>query len=289
MGIFGAGDAGAAITNLVAPLAVISFGSSTVPLIYGVVMLVAAFLFLLLSSEDPQHQKQRKIDRPLKEELKPLWELRVWRFGLYYFFVFGGFLALTLWLPQYYVEQYGLDLKTASFVTLLFTVPAALVRALGGWFADYFGARTINWVVFWVCIGCLFFLSYPPTTMTIHGIDQDLSLHIVTPIWLFVGLLFVMGVAMGFGKASVYRLIYDYYPNHVGAVGGAVGLIGALGGFVLLILFGLANDLTRIGTSCFMLLYGVLAGCMILMHYAIKRDQFRQRLAQAQADEFLSL
>jgi NNP family nitrate/nitrite transporter-like MFS transporter len=66
-------------------------------------------------------------------------------------------------------------------------------------------------------------------------------------------------------------------------------LIGALGGFALLILFGLANDLIGISTSCFMLLYGVLAGCMILMHYAIKRDQFRLRLAQAEADEFLTL
>ena len=289
MGIFGAGDAGAAITNLVAPAAIISFGSSQVPLIYGVVMLIVAFVFLLTSTEDPQHQNQRKIDRPFKVELKPLGELRVWRFGLYYFFVFGGFLALTLWLPQFYVEQYGLSLKTASFATLLFTIPAALVRALGGWFADYFGARTINWMVFWVCLVCLFFLSYPPTTMTIHGIERDLTLHISTPIWLFTGLIFVMGVAMGFGKASVYRLIYDYYPGHMGAVGGAVGLIGALGGFTLLILFGLASDLTGITTSCFMLLYGVLAGCMILMHYAIKRDEFRQRLAQAQADEFLSL
>ena len=289
MGIFGAGDAGAAITNLVAPMAVMSFGSARVPLIYGVVMLVVAFGFLLLSSKDPQHARQRKLDRSLNEELKPLGELRVWRFGLYYFFVFGGFLALTLWLPQFYVSQYGLTLKMASFATLLFTVPAAFVRALGGWFADYFGARTINWMVFWVCLVCLFFLSYPPTTMIIHGIEQDLSLHLHTPMWLFTALLFVMGVAMGFGKASVYRLIYDYYPGHIGAVGGAVGLIGALGGLSLLLLFGLANDLTGISTSCFMLLYGVLAGCMILMHYAIKRDQFRLRLAQAEADEFLSL
>jgi len=289
MGIFGAGDAGAAITNLVAPMAVISFGSDRVPLVYGAVILVMAMLFLLLSTDDPQHSSGRRIDRPLQQELKPLAELRVWRFGLYYFFVFGGFLALTLWLPQFYVSQYGLTLKMASFATLLFTVPAALVRALGGWFADYFGARTINWMVFWVCLVCLFFLSYPPTTMTIHGIDQDLTVHIYTPMWLFTALIFVMGVAMGFGKASVYRLIYDYYPGHVGAVGGAVGLIGALGGFSLLLLFGLANDLTRISTSCFMLLYGVLAGCMILMHYAIKRDQFRLRLAQAEADEFLSL
>ena len=289
MGIFGVGDAGAAITNLVAPMAVISFGSDRVPLIYGAVILLMAILFLLLSTDDPQHSKGGKIDRPLQQELKPLGELRVWRFGLYYFFVFGGFLALTLWLPQFYVSQYGLTLKMASFATLLFTVPAALVRALGGWFADYFGARTINWMVFWVCLVCLFFLSYPPTTMTIHGIDQDLTVRIYTPMWLFTALIFVMGVAMGFGKASVYRLIYDYYPGHIGAVGGAVGLIGALGGFSLLLLFGLANDLTRISTSCFMLLYGVLAGCMILMHYAIKRDQFRLRLAQAEADEFLSL
>jgi NNP family nitrate/nitrite transporter-like MFS transporter len=289
MGVFGAGDAGAAITNLVAPMAIVSFGAPRVPLIYGVVLLIIAFVFLLMSKEDPQHQRQGKIDRPLTEEFKPLREIRVWRFGLYYFFVFGGFLALTLWLPQYYVEQYDFDLRTASFATLLFTIPAAVVRALGGWFADYFGARTINWMVFWVCLVCLFFLSYPPTTMTIHGTDRDLVLNIYMPVWLFTGLLFVMGVAMGFGKASVFRLIYDYYPKHVGAVGGAVGLIGALGGFSLPILFGLASDMTSINSSCFMLLYGVLIGCMMLMYYSIKQDQFRERLAQAQADEFLTL
>ena len=203
MGVFGAGDAGAAITNLVAPAAVIAFTASKVPVLYGVVLLVRAVLFMLLSTPAPIHQKQGKIDRPLREELKPLQTLRVWRFGMYYFFVFGGFLALTLWLPQFYVERYGLDLKTASFATLLFTVPAALVRALGGWFADHFGARTINWMVFWVCLVCLFFLSYPPTTMTIHAIDRDLSLHIYTPVWLFTGLMFVMGVAMGCGSWAV--------------------------------------------------------------------------------------
>jgi NNP family nitrate/nitrite transporter-like MFS transporter len=289
MGIFGAGDVGAAITNLVAPLAVLTFAEGQIAVIYGAVMILVAVAFLLISSEDPQHQKLAKVPRLLADELRPLKELRVWRFGLYYFFVFGGFLALALWLPQFYVESYGMDLKTASFATLLFTVPAALVRALGGWFADYFGARTINWMVFWVCIVCLFFLSYPPTTMTIHGINGDVSLRIYTPVWLFSALIFVMGVAMGFGKASIFRIIYDYFPGHMGSVGGAVGMIGAMGGFVLPLMFGMANDLTGINTSCFMLLYGVLASCMILMHFAIKRDEFRQRYAQAQADEFLSL
>ena len=94
---------------------------------------------------------------------------------------------------------------------------------------------------------------------------------------------------MGFGKASIFRIIYDYYPDNVGVVGGAVSAIGALGGFSLPILFGVAADLTGIRSSCFMLLYGVLAACMVLMFYAIKLDEFRQRVNQARADDFLTL
>jgi NNP family nitrate/nitrite transporter-like MFS transporter len=289
MGIFGAGNAGAAITNLVAPLIILSYGWQAVPNIYGTVLLAIAILFWFFSWS-PSYRSQRTRSRQSwTEEMRPLRELRVWRFGLYYYFVFGGFLALTLWLPQYYVGEYGLDLKTASFATLLFTLPAAIVRALGGWFADNFGARRINWSVFWVCLVCLFFLSYPPTTMTIHGIERNLFLNIHINLWVFVLLTFVMGLAMGFGKASIYRIIYDYYPDNVGVVGGAVAAIGALGGFSLPILFGLAADLTGIRSSCFMLLYGVLAGCMVLMFYAIKLDQFRHRLDQAKADDFLTL
>lgn len=285
MGIFGAGNAGAAITNLVAPIILLNYGWQALPNIYGALLLAIAVLFWL--SADKSVGSRRK--KSWAEELRPLKELRVWRFGLYYYFVFGGFLALTLWLPQYYVGEYGLDLKTASFVTLLFTLPAAIVRALGGWFADNFGARRINWSVFWACLVCLFFLSYPPTTMTIHGIERDLFLDIHINLWVFVLLTFVMGLAMGFGKASIYRIIYDYYPDNVGVVGGAVAAIGALGGFSLPILFGVAADLTGIRSSCFMLLYGVLAGCMVLMFYAIKLDEFRHRLDQARADDFLTL
>ncbi|MEH6469269.1 MAG: nitrate/nitrite transporter [Porticoccus sp.] len=289
MGIFGAGDVGAAITNLVAPIIIINYGWQAVPKYYGVVLLVVALLFWVFTQSAPKSSLPKEDDESLVNKLRPLRNLRVWRFGLYYYFVFGGFLALTLWLPQYYVGEYGLDLKTASFVTLLFTLPAAIIRAPGGWFADNFGARRINWLVFWVCLVCLFFLSYPPTTMTIHGIERDLFLDIRISLWMFVLLTFVVGLAMGFGKASIFRIIYDYYPDNVGVVGGAVSAIGALGGFSLPILFGIAADLTGIRSSCFMLLYGVLAGCMVLMFYAIKIDAFRQRVDQARADDFLTL
>ena len=198
MGIFGAGNAGAAITNLVAPMIVVAFGWRMVPQVYSVAMLVTAVLFWLFTWTDPAHLKgaAEASQRPsLAKQLAPLAELRVWRFGLYYFFVFGGFVALALWLPKYYIAEYGLDLKTASFITMLFTLPSGLIRALGGWFSDHYGARSVNWGVFWVCLVCLFFLSYPQTTMTIHGIQGDLSLGIGLNVWLFTFLVFVVGIA----------------------------------------------------------------------------------------------
>ncbi|WP_371369499.1 nitrate/nitrite transporter [Pseudomonas sp. QL9] len=292
MGIFGAGNAGAAITNLVAPLIVVGFGWRMVPQVYSLAMLAMALLFWCCTWSDPAHAGAAGLARrSLKQQLAPLGELRVWRFGLYYFFVFGGFVALALWLPRYYIAEYGLDLKTASFITMLFTLPSGLVRALGGWFSDSYGARAVNWGVFWVCLVCLFFLSYPQTTMTIHGIRGDLSLGIGLNVWLFTFLVFVVGIAQGFGKASVYRIIHDYYPQNMGTVGGMVGVIGGLGGFCLPILFGYAADRVGVRSSCFMLLFGLTVICMVWMHYAIKQQRRldgRARVADVDAVSVVS-
>lgn len=272
MGIFGAGNAGAAITNLVAPMIVVAFGWRMVPQVYSVAMIIMALIFWIFTYPDPIHQERRKTGThvSMADQLAPLKELRVWRFGMYYYFVFGGFVALALWLPKYYVGEYGMDLKTASMITMCFTLPSGLIRALGGWMSDQWGARNVNWGVFWVCLICLFIVSYPHTSYTVHGITADYSFDIGTNVWVFTALVFVVGIAMGIGKASVYRIIHDYYPNNMGSVGGMVGVIGGLGGFTLPILFGLASDLLDIRSSCFMLLFGVVGICMISMHVAIR-------------------
>jgi NNP family nitrate/nitrite transporter-like MFS transporter len=289
MGVFGAGNIGAAITNLIAPLMIIAYGWRVAPTVYGVVLLLLGFLFWLLTNEDNSlTSKKNKIKIKFSEQLKPLANARVWRFGLYYFFVFGGYISLVLWLPQYYVSHYGLDIKTASFLTLMFTVPGALARVLGGWSADQLGARNVNWTVFWVCLACLFFLSYPPTSMTVHGIDQDTTFVVDMPVWLFTFLIMVMGGAMGFGMASVYRTVYDYYPDRMGVVGGMVGMLGAIGGFVLPILFGVVADLMGVRSSCFMLLYGILIVCMCVMFYGIRTEERRTRLQEAIRNNFLN-
>lgn len=286
MGVFGAGNAGAAITLAITPLIIRWWGWEAIGVFYTAGMLMMIILFAIFAPEESAFMQTRK--KPsLREHLQPLKEIKVWRFGLYYYFVFGSFLALILWLPQYYMRTYQLDIESAMALTLLFVTSSSIVRALGGWFSDRYGGRAVNWSVFWVCLICLFFLSYPPTTMTIHGVEKDVQLYIEINVWVFTGLIFIIGIAQGFGRASVYKIIHDYYPNHMGSVGGTVATIGAMGGFTLPVLFGIAVDRVGIHTACFMLLYGILAFCMMVMHFSIKSEQRKRLLREAQANNFL--
>ncbi|WP_448565946.1 MFS transporter [Thalassotalea ganghwensis] len=286
MGVFGAGNAGAAITLIIAPYIIEHYGMSMIGPLYAGGMLFVILLFAFIAPETPSYLKAPEHIK-WRQHLAPLKQLKVWRFGLYYYFVFGSFLALTLWLPHYYVAAYGLTMQQSMALTLLFVASSSLVRAVGGWFADKYGARKVNWGVFWVCLVCLFFLSYPPTTMVIQGVEKQVNVHIEINVWLFTFLIFTIGIAQGFGRASVYKIIYQYYPKQMGSVGGIVSMVGALGGCTLPIMFGLAVDFIGVYTACFMLLYGVLATCMVLMYYANQQEQYQQRIAHAIEQNFL--
>ena len=100
-------------------------------------------------------------------------------------------------------------------------------------------------------------------------------------------LIIIIGLAQGFGRASVYKMIHDYYPLQMGSVGGTVAMLGGIGGFTLPVLFGLAVDIAGVYSASFMLLYGVVAFCMIAMYFALKTDQYERRLAAALDNDFL--
>jgi NNP family nitrate/nitrite transporter-like MFS transporter len=275
MGIFGAGNAGAAVTNMVAPLIVVALGWRAVPEIYSAAMLVMAVLFWLFTYPDPLLEERRRRENAptLADQLVPLWDIQVWRFGLSYFFVFGGFVALALWLPKYYMQEYNLGLTEASYIVLAFTLPSGVFRALGGWFSDKWGGYTVAWWVFWVSLICLFFLSYPATTFTVHGISGEITFDVAVSVIFFTFLIFIVGIAQGIGMASVYRSLADGYPGNMGTVGGLVGVIGGLGGFFLPIMFGIAADATNVRSSTFMLMYVFLAGVMVWTWLAARQER----------------
>ena len=111
----------------------IAFGWQQTAQIYAIVLAVVAVLFFLLSKEDPvTHARKSAAQRPRGtfSELEPLKKLQVWRFSLYYFFVFGAFVALALWLPRYLVGVYDLDIRTAGMLAAAYSVPASLFRAM---------------------------------------------------------------------------------------------------------------------------------------------------------------
>ena len=274
LGIFGAGNIGSAVTKLLAPMVMVAAGWMMVAKVWAIGLAVVAVLYFLFSQEDPSLEQRRKSGvkpMPFREQMAPLKNLQVWRFALYYFFVFGGFVALALWLPRYLIGAYGMDVKTAGMLAACYSIPASLFRVVGGWMSDKYGARTVMYWTFGVSVICCFLLAYPDTQYVVKGIQGDIVFHLAIGVVPFTMLVFVLGFFMSLGKAAVYKHIPAYYPQYVGAVGGVVGMIGGLGGFLLPIAFGALNDLTGIWTSCFMLLFVVVACALAWMHFAIRR------------------
>ncbi|TXL66323.1 MFS transporter [Zeimonas arvi] len=264
MGVFGAGNSGAALNKFVAPALLVAFGWAVVPQVYAIALAITVVVFWTFSRSDPAHLV--KGGTSFRQQLAMLKDPRVLKYCQYYSIVFGGYVALSLWMVQYYVNEYGLDIRVAALLAACFSLPGGVLRAIGGWLSDKHGAHKITWWVMWVSWICLFLLSYPQTEFTIQTVDGPKTFFIGLNVWTFTALMFVMGIAWAFGKASVFKYISDEYPQNIGAVSGIVGLAGGLGGFVLPIMFGVLLDLTGIRSSAFMLMYGVVWVSLIWMY-----------------------
>lgn len=275
LGVFGAGNVGASITKLIGPTLIalvpaaglaggfIPGGWRFVPFLYCVllgVLAVATWLFT------PRHDRKPGAARPVIEMLRPLKYVRVWRFSLYYVVVFGAYVALSVWLPKYYVDVYHLNLKTAALLTVLFIFPASLLRPLGGYLSDKYGARRVMYGVFSIMFGATLLLSFA-----------------LGPA-LFTVLVVIVGVGMGIGKAAVYRYIPDYFPKDVGAVGGLVGMLGALGGFFLPLIFAAVYARTKIPQTTFLVLFVLVTISFGWLHVTVLGLKKKALLEQSRVD-----
>ncbi|MGD9479203.1 MFS transporter [Shinella sp. G-2] len=258
LGIFGAGNVGAAVTKFLAPVVLVAAGWQMVAEYWAAALFLTAVLFWFTTSDDPafRSRKEGKAPRrPMLQEFAPLKNAQVWRFSLYYFFAFGGFVALSLWLPRYLVGVYGFDIATAGMIAAAYSVPGSIFRALGGMLSDRKGARSVMYWVFGISAAATLVLSVPAAL----------------PPAIFILAVFVLGFVMSLGKAAVYKHIPAYYPESIGAVGGIVGMVGGLGGFLLPIAFGLLKDATGLWSSCFILLFAVVTISLFWMHLSIRQ------------------
>ncbi|MBP7131662.1 MAG: NarK/NasA family nitrate transporter [Aquabacterium sp.] len=265
MGVFGAGNSGAAVNKFIAPAIVVAAGWTMVPQVYAAIMLGTAIVFWLGSAHDPAHLVPAS-KGGFMAQLQALKDPRVLKYCQYYSIVFGGYVALALWMVQYYVGEYGLDIRVAALLAACFSLPGGVLRAIGGWLSDKHGAHKVTWWVMWVSWISLFILSYPQTDFTITTVNGPQTFHIGLNVYTFTAVMFVLGIAWAFGKASVFKYISNDYPGNIGTISGIVGLAGGLGGFVLPIIFGYLLDLTGVRSSAFMFLYGVVWVSLIWMY-----------------------
>ena len=278
LGVFGAGNVGASVTKLIGPgliaasagstyVGVVEGGWRLIPVIYAVALLVMAVLTWFLA---PRHDHVPGRGQSLRQQLRPLREVRVWRFGLYYVAVFGAYVALAAWLPKYYVDNYDVGLETAALLTASFIFPASLLRPVGGWFSDRFGARRAMYWTFGVMLATTFLLALPGGHLVVTTNEGPRSaLPYTLGIVPFAVLVFLLGCAMGVGKAAVYKHIPEYFPDNVGAVAGLVGMLGGLGGFFLPPLFAYVQGWTGLPTSTFFTLFLLTAACAVWMHWTV--------------------
>lgn len=281
LGVFGAGNVGASVTKFIGPPiiagtvgasyigGIIPGGWRFVPALYAILLVFTALAILLLT---PADTVRIQASRPLKDMFTPLKYVQVWRFSLYYVVVFGAYVALASWMPKYYVSVYKMNLHDAALLTALFIFPASLLRPFGGHLSDKMGARKLMYASFGTMLFALLLLAAPfghIVLETPEGAKNILpfSLGIVP----FTLLLFIVGCAMGIGKAAVFKHIPEYFPKDVGAVGGLVGTLGALGGFLLPPLFVSVKGWTGLPQSTFIVLFLLTLIASLWMHFTISR------------------
>ena len=124
-------------------------------------------------------------------------------------------------MVQYYVGEFGLDIRAAALLAACFSLPGGVLRAVGGWLSDKVRRARVTWWVLWVSWICLFLLSYPQTDMTILTTTSGpKTFHIGLNVWLFthpdVRARHRMGVRQGVGVQVHLRRLSRKHRCHLG-------------------------------------------------------------------------
>ena len=242
LGVYGAGNVGTAIAALAAPALTANLGWQAAFWAFVPAVVAMAVIFWLFGRDAPGPRPTGS----LATRLAPLRRPPAWVLSLFYFVTFGGFVAISVYLPTYLVDTLGLSRADAAARTAGFVAVATIGRPLGGLLADRWGGPPVLNGVFLTTALLAIVLAFQP------------SLPLLT--------LAFLGIAagLGLGNGAVFKLVAVLFPGQTGAVTGLVGAAGGLGGFFPPILMGLVRDATGNYAVGFMLLSEFALGCLIV-------------------------
>jgi len=179
---------------------------------------------------------------------------RTWPLVLLYFTTFGGFLALTSWLPTFWQSYFSLSHWSAVGLTAGFSLFSSIIRVPGGGWADRFGGER-------VAVASLTMLLVGAAVMTVSSI---VALSVVGELLVAAG--------MGVNNAAVFRMAPTYVPDAVGGASGWIGGLGALGGFAVPPILGLFVEwLGPVGYARGYVVYVALAVISLLLTVLLQR------------------
>jgi NNP family nitrate/nitrite transporter-like MFS transporter len=208
LGIYGAGNAGQSIAAFGAPMIAAAFGFAWGFWTFGLL----AVIWLALWAAFARIAPNRKAPATMMDALRPLADRKSWILSLYYFLTFGGFVAMSIYLPTFLTEMFQLTPQDAGLRTAGFVVVATAMRPIGGALADRIGgAAILRWVFPFTAVMALFLARPSMVPFTIGALG--------------------MAAAIGLGNGAVFKLVPEYFPTTIGSVTGLVGAAGGLGGF----------------------------------------------------------
>lgn len=242
-GIYGAGNLGTAISTFAAPVIATKIGWSLTVQLYLIVLAIFIVANFLLGDK-----KEVKVQTPLMEQIRGVYKNeKLWLLSLFYFITFGSFVAFTVYLPNFLVENFGLDKIDAGIRTAGFIVLATLMRPVGGWLADRFHSLKLLMFVFGCYTVSAMILSFAPSIG-----------------WYTIGCLTIAFCA-GMGNGVIFKLVPMYFQKQAGIVNGIVSAIGGLGGFFPPILLGILYHVNGHYAIGFMALSEVALASLILV------------------------
>jgi NNP family nitrate/nitrite transporter-like MFS transporter len=251
LGVYGAGNIGQSIAAFGAPMVAGAMGLKWGFWVPGILLAVWLLIFVAFAKNP-----QRPPVTSLSQLFEPLQDKRSWLLSLYYFLTFGGFVAMSVYLPTFLTDIFQLTPADAGRRTAGFVLLATFMRPIGGTLADRLGGRAILKFVFPCTAVAACLLAIPnmvPFTIGALG----------------------MAAVIGLGNGAVFKLVPEYFPKSVGAVTGIVGAAGGLGGFFPPLVLGVVKQ--NFGSFMFGFVFmGAFAiFCLVMLYVSRPQPQLR--------------